>query len=90
MPPLRTGILLETQQRILSLYRTYGELALVAWDGIESCLCGLANVYVDYLEQRANLLVNAIRGSICKIVDHMHLEKMLEMLHEALRAASIH
>ena len=136
MPPLPTGIMIETQQRILSLYRTsmkdlmelvrnqafsefpnkeiekkhqgrlcigieskydreetnlgeknepqqllteeYGELTLVQWDGVESCLCGLANVYVDYLEQRVDLLVNAMRGSILKIVDHMHLEQKLE------------
>lgn len=56
----------------------YGELTLVEWDGIGSCLCGLANVYVDYLEERVDLLVNAMRGSILKIVDHMHLEKKLE------------
>lgn len=54
------------------------ELTLVEWDGIESCLCGLANVYVDYLEQRVDLLVNAMRGSIFKIVDHINLEKKLE------------
>lgn len=56
----------------------YGELTLVRWNGIESCLCGLANVYVDYLEQRVDLSVNAMRGSFLKIVDHMHLEKKLE------------
>ena len=30
-----------------------------------------------------DLLVNAMRGSILKIVDHMHLEKKFEMVHEA-------
>lgn len=48
-----------------------------------SATWGLANVYVDSFEQRANLLVNAMRRSIWKIVGHMHLENMLEMIHEA-------
>lgn len=61
------------------LTEEFGELMLVEWDGIESCLCDLAKVYVDDLEQRLDLLVNAMRGSILKMVDHMHLEKKLNL-----------
>ena len=40
---------------------------------------GLAGVYLDFLQQRADLLVNALRSTIIKIADQMQTRRVLRL-----------